>query len=90
MLTDSSHSSDPTFLSLDEYVFNTEAHPLQLPLSKGRSQPASFVPTWQPSLLDEELRQLHDDPMEMNNNTTGTGTWVQKHLEHAAFVKQFH
>jgi len=61
---------------------------LQLPLSQSETIPTSFTPSWQPSVLDEQLRELHDDPMEMNNNTTGTGTWVQKQLANAAVVKQ--
>lgn len=75
-------------MSLDEYVFNTEAHPLQMPLAKGKTQPESYTPTWQPSYLDEQLRQLHDDPMETDSNAVGTGTWVQKQLSKLAFAKQ--
>lgn len=75
-------------MSLDEYVFNTEAHPLQMPLRKGQTSPTSYSPTWQLSYLDEQLRQQHDDPMETDSNTVGTGTWVQKQLSSLAFVKQ--
>lgn len=84
------YSSDPDYLSLDEYVFNTEAHPLQLPLSNSKTHPESFTPSWQASRLDEQLQQIHDDPMEADSNAVGTGTWVQKQLSKLAFAKYDH
>jgi hypothetical protein len=75
-------------MSLDEYVFNTEAHPLQMPLPAGKARPTSFIPTWRVSELDKQLRKIHDDPLERTNDAIGAGTWVQKQLSKLAFAKQ--
>jgi mannosyl-oligosaccharide alpha-1,2-mannosidase len=72
--------ADPQFLSLDEYVFNTEGHPLRLPLPTGQVAPSSFTPTWRLSKLDRELTERYSDPLEQDREVVGRGTFVQQLL----------
>lgn len=69
-------SSPPDYVSLDDYVFNTEAHPLKLPTAD--SAP-SFTPSWKPSKLDDELAERYKDP-EHPSDFVGGGTSVQLEL----------
>lgn len=72
--------ADPDFLSLDEYVFNTEGHPLRLPLPAGKEAPSSFTPTWRLNKLDKDLTERYSDPLELDREVVGRGTFVQQML----------
>jgi len=72
--------SPPDFLSLDEYVFNTEAHPLRVPLKPQQTTPVSFIPSWQLSAIDGELQQLYRNPAHTSDHIGG-GTPAQLHLQ---------
>ncbi|WVR05504.1 hypothetical protein IAU60_002522 [Kwoniella sp. DSM 27419] len=61
--------SEPDVLSLDDYVLNTEAHPLLVNPKLDPTSSASHVRFWTPS-------SAYDDQM----GVTGQGTHVQKHM----------
>ena len=73
-------SSDPQFLSLDEYVFTTEAHPVRLPLP-GYAAPKSFQPTWKESEYDDEIMKTFASPYADDASAVGVGTPTQMYLQ---------
>lgn len=76
-LAESLCSSDPDYLSLDEFVLNTEAHPLRLPI---QGPLTSWTSPWTETEEDTMLARDYADPSQESYEAVGMGTAVQQQL----------